>query len=175
MFDTVNDGTYFGCFNMHGTFTLRRCHWTNANPPRAWETCRPISKLLRVRSRFLTFLTRMKLRKMLSSWSSTLNVNRVKSAMGLKPDHMAAMEEMEADNMDQNLGMENQDLSRGGFFSFFFTILSNFLYLKLVSVSTKIWVTIKKWTMRSILPWIMKAIDLKYGWENSLNRFSIKI
>ena len=61
----------------------------------------------------------MKLRKMLSSWSSTLNVNRVKSAMGLKPDHMAAMEEMEADNMDQNLGMENQDLSRGGFFSFF--------------------------------------------------------
>ena len=23
------------------------------------------------------------------------------------------MEEMEADNMDQNLGMENQDLSRG--------------------------------------------------------------
>ena len=60
----------------------------------------------------------MKLRKMLSSWSSTLNVNRVKSAMGLKPDHMAAMEEMEADNMDQNLGMENQDLSRGGFFLF---------------------------------------------------------
>ena len=67
---------------------------------------------------FLAFLTRMILRKMLSSWSSTLNVNRVKSAMGLKPDHMAAMEEMEADNMDQNLGMENQDLSRGGFFLF---------------------------------------------------------
>ena len=33
--------------------------------------------------------------------------------MEMKPDHMAAMEEMEADNMDQNLGMENQDLSRG--------------------------------------------------------------
>ena len=59
------------------------------------------------------------LRKILSSWSSTLNVNRVKSAMGMKSDHMAAMEEMEADNMDQNLGMENQDLSRGNnFFCF---------------------------------------------------------
>ena len=39
--------------------------------------------------------------------------------MGMKSDHMAAMEEMEADNMDQNLGMENQDLSRGNnFFCF---------------------------------------------------------
>ena len=36
--------------------------------------------------------------------------------MGMKPDQMAAMEEMEADNMDQNLGMENQDLSRGNNF-----------------------------------------------------------
>ena len=39
--------------------------------------------------------------------------------MGLKPDQMAAMEEMEADNMDQNLGMENQDLSRGKTFFVF--------------------------------------------------------
>ena len=58
-------------------------------------------------------------RKILSTWSSTLNVNRVKSAMGLKPDQMAAMEEMEADNMDQNLGMENQDSSRGNIFFMF--------------------------------------------------------
>lgn len=29
------------------------------------------------------------------------------------------MEEMEADNMDQNLGMENQDLSRGKKFTIF--------------------------------------------------------
>ena len=43
----------------------------------------------------------------------------------MKPDQMAAMEEMEADNMDQNLGMENQDLSRGKIFLFlvFFKIL----------------------------------------------------
>ena len=58
-------------------------------------------------------------RKILSSWSSTLNVNRVKSAIGLNPDQMAAMEETEADNMDQNLGMENQDLSRGKTFLYF--------------------------------------------------------
>ena len=32
---------------------------------------------------------------------------------------MAAMEETEADNMDQNLGMENQDLSRGNIFLYF--------------------------------------------------------
>ena len=43
--------------------------------------------------------------------------------MGLKPDQMAAMEEMEADNMDQNLGMENQDLSRGNIFFYVFDIL----------------------------------------------------
>ena len=86
--------------------------------------------------------------KILSSWSSTLNVNRVKSAMGLKPDQMAAMEEMEADNMDQNLGMENQDLSRGNIFFMFLIFLK---YLKLVSASTKIWETTKKWTMKSIL------------------------
>ena len=46
-------------------------------------------------------------------------MNRVKSAIGLNPDQMAAMEETEADNMDQNLGMENQDLSRGNIFFMF--------------------------------------------------------
>ena len=39
--------------------------------------------------------------------------------MEMKPDQMAAMEEMETDNMDQNLGMENQDLSRGNIFFMF--------------------------------------------------------
>lgn len=45
--------------------------------------------------------------------------------MGMKPDHMAAMEEMEADNMDQNLGMENQDLSRGKILLILQNILQN--------------------------------------------------
>ena len=45
--------------------------------------------------------------------------------MGLKPDQMAAMEEMEADNMDQNLGMENQDLSRGKTFFMFLIFFNN--------------------------------------------------
>lgn len=92
--------------------------------------------------------------------------------MGLKPDQMAAMEEMEADNMDQNLGMENQDLSRGNIFFMFLIFLK---YLKLVSASTKIWETTKKWTMKSILLWIMKVTDSKYGWEKSLKCYGIKI
>ena len=48
MFDTVNDGTYFGSINMHCSSTLRRRYRANANPPRAWKTGRPVSKLLRV-------------------------------------------------------------------------------------------------------------------------------
>ena len=48
MLDTVNDGINFGHFNMHCSSTLRRCHRANANPPRAWKTGRPVSKLLRV-------------------------------------------------------------------------------------------------------------------------------
>ena len=49
----------------------------------------------------------------------------------MKPDQMAAMEEMEADNMDQNLGMENQDLSRGNIFITFFYV---FGILKILEV-----------------------------------------